>query len=105
MTGLPHQRRWHSSDFVEPKRVRGIVTVLAIVLAAAALDLVCLIWGIRIGRDLQRAEDLRGDAKKSVDAAKPAYGLKQFTCSGTERHEYLEACRQRMRSNLTPKGF
>lgn len=100
MTGLPHHR-YHSQDFVEPRRVRAAVTVLLIIALAIIFDLVCLVIGINIGRDQERLEQLRRRAASAVDAAKPAYGLRAYSCSKEERHEYLEACRQRLHSNIT----
>lgn len=101
MTGLPHQRRRIFRDPAERGRIAGIVTVLVIVLGAAALDLVCLVWGINIGRDQERAAHAAHEKKAALDSVKPVYGLRQFACSREERREYLEACRQRARSNLT----
>jgi hypothetical protein len=101
MSGLPHHRRYHRADFTEPKRIRAAVTVLVIVLLAAIGDLGCLVVGIRIGREQQRAADAAHWKKAELDSVKPAYGLRAFVCTKEERREYMEACRQRLRSNLT----
>lgn len=100
MTGLPHHR-YHSQDFVEPHRVRGMVTVLAIILLALVFDYVCLVIGISIGREQERVDQARRKAASITDSVKPAYGLRAYSCSAAERREYLEACRQRLRSNIT----
>lgn len=97
--GLPHQR-YHSQDFAAAPRV-SVRTLLYVVVACAVLDYFCLVIGIHIGRDLDRQEHVERELTRKAASTRPVYGLRQYQCTASERHEYLEACKRRLHSNLT----